>query len=479
MKYAETDPRKGGISGIGRRAFMHSAGTTTLSAVLSQLPGLAAAAQPGAGLRLCTFSCDATPPLGETLVWDIKLTKISDPLLLKGVVLEQGGKRYVLCALDWCLLCNESERLFREALARAAGTEPTCVAIHCVHQHVAPYADEDAHRLLDESSATPHLTKGFLDGLRRRAGQAITDALGRLEPVDRIGCGAARVERVASQRRMIGQDGKLVMRGSEGARNPAMAELPEGYIDPMLKSIAFARGDKVLARLNYYATHPQTHSCDGSVSADIVGMAREEIEKQEGAFQIYFNGCGGNVAVGKYNNGTLQAREELASRLKAGMLAAAAATQFVPAGRLVWRTEAMVLPIRNDHEFVQQLRANLASPAPGTRIYRGAMRLATVGRAKQPFQVSSLQIGKIHIVHLPGEPMLEFQTFAQGCKPDSFVAVAGYGDCAPAYLCTDQAFTEGGYEPANSISALGAEAVLKDSIQRLLGVSQARQASLQ
>lgn len=470
MKKGQTIISSDGINGMGRRTFIHSAGAAAVGTALSQFPDAAFAATPGTVMRLGTFRCDATPLLGETLVWDIKLTEILDPLLLKGVVLENNGKRYVLCALDWCLLCNESERSFRETLARAAGTEPACVAIHCVHQHAAPYADEDAHRLLDKAVATPHLTKGFLDGLRTRIGAAVKGALGHMEPVDRIGCGMARVERVASQRRMMGPDGKIITRTSEGARNPALAKLAEGYIDPMLKTIAFACGEKVLARLHYYATHPQTHSCDGSVSADFVGMARESLEKEEGVFQIYFNGCGGNVTVGKYNNGTLQAREDLASRLKAGMLAAVAATQFAPVGRLVWRTEALVLPIRTDDEFIQQLRANLASTKPGARVYQGAMRLATVARAKRPFSVSSLQIGNIRIVHLPGEPMLEFQTFAQGCRPDDFVAVAGYGDCAPAYLCTDRAFVEGGYEPANSILKAGSETVLKGAIQRLLGV---------
>ncbi|MCX7824545.1 MAG: hypothetical protein N2689_03205, partial [Verrucomicrobiae bacterium] len=97
-------------------------------------------------LRVASFRCDATPPRGATLVWLTKLKRVADPLWAKGVVLEDGGRRYVVCAIDWCLLCNESEWSFREAMARAAGTEPTCVAIHCVHQHVAPYADEGAHR---------------------------------------------------------------------------------------------------------------------------------------------------------------------------------------------------------------------------------------------------------------------------------------------------------------------------------------------
>ena len=74
----------------------------------------------------------------------------------------------------------------------AAGTDPARVAVHCVHQHTAPCADEDAHRLLDGAPA--HLTSGFLDGLRARAGEAVAEAVRRLEPVDRVGCGAAPVE---------------------------------------------------------------------------------------------------------------------------------------------------------------------------------------------------------------------------------------------------------------------------------------------
>ena len=432
-----------------------------------------AAADPNAfKLRIATFRCDATPPRGETLVWLTKLKTIKDPELIKGIVLEDGGKRYILCALDWCLLCNESEWSFRETIARAAGTEPTCVAIQCIHQHVAPYADEGAPRLLDAAPGSPsHLTPKFLDGLRARLTKAVQQAVKRLEPFDRVGCGEAKVDRVASERRLKGPDGKIITRGSEGAKNPRLAEMPEGDIDPMLKTITFARGKKVLARLHYYATHPQTVSCDGSESADFVGWAREAMERKERVFQIYFTGCAGNVTVGKYNDTKPAMRAALKERLQAGMAAAIAATQFAPAERLVWRTDALTLPIRTDAAFLDPSRAALANPkaAEGLRVYRGAMRLASAERAKRPFELSSLQIGNIHVVHLPGEPFLEFQKFAQRSKPSDFVAVAGYGDCGSAYICTDEAFREGGYEPIATNLTPGAEPLLKASIRRLRG----------
>jgi hypothetical protein len=98
------------------------------------------------------------------------------------------------------------------------------------------------------------------------------------------------------------------------------------------------------------------------------------------------------------------------------------------------------------------------------------MRLAYFERRDRPIQVSSLQIGKVHILHLPGEPMLDFQLFAQRAQPRDFVAVAGYGDCGPAYLCTDAAIAEGGYEPSAANVGPGTEAVLKSAIEALLGL---------
>src|ERR1035441_10293994 len=51
-----------------------------------------------APLRVATFRCDVTPWPGETLVWTAKLIKVEEPLLAKGIVLEDGTNRYVLCA---------------------------------------------------------------------------------------------------------------------------------------------------------------------------------------------------------------------------------------------------------------------------------------------------------------------------------------------------------------------------------------------
>jgi hypothetical protein len=425
-----------------------------------------------APLRVAAFTCDATPPLGEPMIWATPLTSVVLPLQAKGVVIEDGTNRFVLCAFDWCLIGDASELKFRETLASAAGTPASRVSVHSLHQHAAPYADEDAHRLLDAATnPPPHLSTKYLDELRGHLAESVAGAVQRLEVFDNIGTGQARVERVASARRIHDASGKLLTRFSTSGSDKIMAAAPEGDIDPMLKTITFARGERALARLHFYATHPQTFCCDGRASSDFVGDAREDLEREEHVPEIYFTGCAGDVTVGKYNDGSAEAYAGLKKRLGAGLRAAIAATHFQKALAIHWRTESLILPLRDDHEkSLAQSRAWLNDPrkSDDLRVYRGAMRLAFADRLDRPIELSSLELGGNWIVNLPGEPMLEFQRLAQKLRPDEFVAVAAYGDSAPAYICTEEAIREGGYEPTASNVGLDSERTMFKAIERLL-----------
>jgi len=79
-------------------------------------------------------------------------------------------------------------------------------------------------------------------------------------------------------------------------------------------------------------------------------------------------------------------------------------------------------------------------------------------------------IGPARVVHLPGEPLIAFQHYAQGLLPDEFVAVAGYGLGTPGYVCTEKAFEQGGYEPSASGVVPESEQLVNKAIRQLLGV---------
>lgn len=427
--------------------------------------------QPAPQLRVATFSCDVTPPPGgHPLIWVTPVKTVEDPLLAKGIILDDGQKRYVLCAVDWCGLCNSSHDLFRRKLAGAVETDVARVEVHCVHQHTAPYTDGDAQRLLAHEANLPtYVDFEFLEQLTDRLAASAKAALAHFEPFDRVGTGQAKVDRVASSRRIPVAGGKVRSRMS-ASKDPAVRALPEGLIDPLLRTVTLARGERPLVRLHYYATHPQSFYGDPRACSDTAGFARQRLEKKEDVFQVYFTGCAGNVAMGKYNDASREARAELTDRLYAGMEAAVAATRFAPADRIAWKAVPLLLPARNDPGYRPE--DNLAKMKdvkldPVARV-RAATRAAFTERIQRPLDVSLLKIGPAWLLHLPGECMVEFQLYAQQLVPAQFLAVAAYGDLGPGYICTEKSFSEGGYEPTASRAGPKSEEALKKAISRLL-----------
>jgi hypothetical protein len=370
------------------------------------------------------------------------------------------------------VLGNGTHLLWRRKVAEAAGTDVSRVAVQCVHQHTAPIADGDAQALLDQQPSPPKLSdRKPLEALADRLAAAVKQSLSGLEPFDRVGTSEAKVDRVAGNRRVMLADGKIHVRWS-GCTDPELQKAPEGLIDPILKTITLACGDKPLARLHYYATHPQTGLGDGPVSIDFVGFAREKMEKFEGVFQVYFTGCSGNVTAGKYNDGSNKARAELTRRLFSAMQASATATRYVSASRLGWRTVPLLCTARSDRGFAvpEDLRIVSDAKADAKARAMAACRVAFHQRSHVPIELSALEIGPLCVLHLPGEPFIEFQLLAQTLAPKHFVAVAGYGDGGPGYLCTEKSYAEGGYEPTASMLVPQSETIINQAIGRLLGM---------
>jgi hypothetical protein len=347
------------------------------------------------------------------------------------------------------------------ALARGAGTDATRVALQSVHQHAAPYIDGDAYQVLAvERPQALRMSGAYLEKLAAGMEEAVRVAARELQEFDQVGTGKAQVERTASARRLL-KDGKITTRFSSTAKTPELAAEPEGDIDPWIRAVTFAKGGRPLVRLYYYATHPQTFCCDGRVSADFAGAARERMEQADGVPQVYFTGCGGDVTVGKYNRGEVADREALAERLLSGMKAAAAATRLEKAARLEWRYLDLKLPVPAAAPATAKAETDVLA-------YRAASAVAFQKRTR-PLPSSALKVGPATIVHLPGEPLLEFQKYALSLAKGEFVAVAGYGDISPGYLCPDVAYEQGGYEPGASNAAPGTEARVKETIKKLLG----------
>jgi hypothetical protein len=226
--------------------------------------------------------------------------------------------------------------------------------------------------------------------------------------------------------------------------------------------------------LSYYATHPQSYYRTGIPNPDFPGMARFFRQLAvPGATHIHFNGAGGNIGAGKYNDGAPENRLILAQRLADGMRRAWETSKRGPiiAENVGWGIESVALPV-SKHLKAEELEAQLAGRAAPFFTGGGGTRLAWLRHceAGRKIDVTCLKLGRARILHLPGEAFVEYQLAAKAERPDLFVAVAAYGDYAPWYIGTAVAYEEGGYETSPSASNVApeSEAILLGAIRKLL-----------
>jgi hypothetical protein len=424
-------------------------------------------------LHLATFRTDVTPPLGHPLCggWIEPVRGVDDPLRALGVVLLGAGAPVVLCAVDWCGIRNDANLLWRRALAKAAHTTPERVAVHCIHAHNAPFADVEAQRLLEAvPGAPPSLDLKFFERVVRESADALQEALKKTSAFTHLGIGQTRVEQVASNRRILGNDGKVRFIRYSATTNPQARDAPEGLIDPWLKTLSFWKDDEPLAALSYYATHPMSYYGDGRVSADFCGLARQKRQDEEPkVFQVYVTGCAGNVTAGKYNDGSKANRPVLRDRIHTAMRAAWKATRRHPLTNWEWRVEPIALLPRREKSFGAEESRKALEDGKAGKAKRGnaAFQLAWLLRQDRPIELTCLDLGTALVLNLPGEPFVEYQLKAQQMRKDAFVCVAGYGDGGPGYIPTDPAYLEGGYEPTVAL-ARPSEKPLTEAIAKVL-----------
>lgn len=424
-------------------------------------------------LHLSTFTADVTPPLGHPLCggWIEPVRAVDEALEARGVVLLGMGRPVVLCAVDWCGLRNEAFDAWRRALAEAVHTVAANVAVHCVHAHNAPFADLEAERLLEAVPGAPRsLGLPFFERVVRRTAAAARASLARTEALTHVGTGRARVESVASNRRILGPDGRVKYVRYSATKDAKVRHEPEGLIDPWLRTVSFWGGERPLAALHYYATHPMSYYGDGRVTSDFCGLARAKRQADEPrVFQIYFTGCAGNVAAGKYNDGSPANRPVLRDRIYGAMKEAWKDTRRCRLDGWRWAVEPLTLSPRRESAFGEEASRRVMEDARQTKAARvnAAFQRAWLRRIARPVEITCLNLGPARILHLPGEPFVEYQLKAQALRPERFVCVAGYGDGGPGYVPTDRAFFEGGYEPTVALAG-PCERTLGETIARVM-----------
>lgn len=456
---------------LTRRNFL---GVSSAAIAAGIAPTLVSGSSGNGNLHMARFRFDVTPPMGHSLCggWIKPVVGVDDPLEAIGFVLLGTGKPIVVCVVDWTGLLNSAHVQWRQALAEAAGTTIDRVTVHCVHQHNAPFACLDAEQIILDQGDLPHIVEqGFFNRCLDAGRAAVEQALKQTQPVTHIAQGEAAVEKVAGNRRIVGLNNKVLTQRGSSSTNPNHHRYPEGLIDPMLKTVAFYNGEKKLAACHYYACHPMSYYGDGRVSADFCGLARKERQQQEPeCTHLYFNGCGGNIGAGKYNDGSKPMRAVLTQRMLKGIVESEQALTPQSIQSVSWETHDILPPV-NPQFDEDALMKQISDPKQ--RVVsrnRPSYTVAWIRRVSSnlPITLSSMHINNVSLVHLPSESFVEYQFRAQATAPDRFVACAAYGDGGPWYIPTAAAYPQGGYAVSVAWCDPAIDQILSTGINELL-----------
>ncbi len=220
---------------------------------------------------------------------------------------------------------------------------------------------------------------------------------------------------MASNRRIV-VDGKVKFTRTSATKDEAVRKEPEGLVDPFLRTLSFWDKEKPVAALHTYACHPMSYYGDGRVSADFCGLARQKLQDEDkDVFQVYFNGCGGNVTAGKYNDGSKANRVVLRDRMYKAMVASVQGHEDAGSRWLDWRFEPVKFLPRKEPSFGEEASRKALEDPKQTAAKRNnaAYQLAWLKRADTPIELNCLDFGgKVLTLFLPGEAFIEYQLAA-------------------------------------------------------------------
>jgi hypothetical protein len=388
--------------------------------------------------RIGAFCVDVTPPIGHALCGGLveSAAGIRDPLSARGFVLTGSDEPIVVVVFDWCELRNDAYHYVRRNIAETIGTSENHVVVTTVHPHDSPIFDIYAEKLLREHGIVGLICDlDFFEQCVSRVANAVVEAVASAVPLTGISTGTAKVERIASNRRIPGTDNRIkAWRGASVPEYSKLMEEPEGLTDPYLRLITFNCGDRPVAALNCYATHPMSYYKTAMVSADFCGDARQLLQNNHpDTLYIYANGCGGNIAPGKYNNGNEKCRQAMAGRLAEAMHIAWRSLRPIGLDSISFRSisidfrahipegftpayfqkEISGLPAIADREYMEKMRTE--DSGRYMRYWNAVEALSWLNNIEMngPVQVSCLGMGDAVILSLPGEAFIQYQLACQ------------------------------------------------------------------
>ena len=439
-------------------------------------------------LKTASFLVDVTPDIGFNLAYRIN-EKIHSNIYIRGLVIDDGKTRAALVACDFLFIDHVTVSRWKKTIADLLDTSAANVLIHAVHQHDSVSAFASLASLAEKYTGMNNFPDEYFNKITVELADALKQALRSWRTVDCVAVSEERLQGLASNRRILGNDGKVKDMRWSSSREELKKE-PVGLIDPLLRTVAFLdKEDKVLAALHFYATHPQS-VVRGQVTSDVPGAALKYVSEHScpDTHHIYFTGCGANITFGKYNladekkNPPDERVVRLGEQLGKGIIANLNRLEKKPIGKLEISHDCFEMPLAGfilrasnkslEKKILRKIEntpENEKNPMAAIWPYGIYLELKRNWVKLCKPRLSLLRIGNdVNILSMPSETVVEYQLYAQSLIPEKFLACAAYNDGTYMYIPTAAMYREKGYEPNASVTTPAIEKAYKGAIKNIL-----------
>ena len=473
------------LSGLGEGSVRMRTLTATIFALTMMIASAPAKQIATVPLQAGLAEIEITPPIGYRMdgyFTERLSTGVKDPLMAKALVFQQGDTKSALVVCD---LLGVPQTLTREVRARAAartGIPAENIAVTATHTHTGPLFSGERARIFSELAAAKYGTDplariNYVETLRDRLVDVIVAANAAVSPAT-LEFVAASEDRVSFNRRYHLNDGTVAT--NPGISNPKIVG-PAGPIDPDLPFILISKEKTPVGSLTVFAMHLDTVG-GTEYSADYAGQLAHGLRREFGDRFISMFGTG---TCGNINHIDVSGTRRYSARLIGEQLAISVLSlrsrEPVANSALAAASGRVTLPLRKVSDTqITAARAN--APKIGTTELPFLAQVETVTTldlaSRGPALDTEVQVFRVNrdlaIVLLPGEIFVELGLAIKRASPFKHTLVIELSNDNPAYIPTEKAFKEGGYEPTNSrIETGGGEQLVAEAL-RLLKTLQIR-----
>ena len=356
---------------------------------------------------------------------------VHDDLYAGAVVFDNGQMRTCLITTDLIDFSHEYVDETKSKISQATGIPADHIFLTAVHNHDGPVTGSYENDLTADE-------KAYLSDLQTGLVQAVNEAIGKLQPV-KIGVGKG-VSKMNINRRALQADGTIWL-----GRNP------DGICDHEVGVIKIDDlSSHTIGLLINWPCHATTGGQDNyQVSGDWPGATERDLGKSFGGAVVMVSaGASGDINPIFGPGNDFGDMENIGKILSDEVIRVAAETKTFPVTDLAVINQVITAKGKKTSENHNPD----VSLAPGKDV---------------TIRVGAMKIGNIVLDGISGELMNEIGLDIKKDSPFTNTFVLSHCNGTSGYLCTDEAYKEGGYEPMVSQTMPGTAGLIREGFRKI------------